>query len=378
MSEPVIRFDTVTKSFGSLAAVDGISFSAAPGETVALLGPSGCGKTTTLRLIAGFEDPDRGSIEIGGESMVGKRPYERNVGLLFQHYALFPHMTVAENIGYGLKHRHWPKAEIAARIDEMLTLVQLAGFGDRRPHQLSGGQQQRVALARVLATKPRLVLLDEPLSALDAKLREELRVELKKILASVGSTTIVVTHDQDEAMGLSDRIILMNKGRIVQQGPPGEVYSRPVNRFVAGFMGRSNWLEGTIKDTHHGTFANVVLDNGLVLTVANPGIADDAAVNVGIRPERITLGLVGDEDRVVGANQLDGHIEGAIHMGADIHYRLGSAAGSLMVVRPNSAESLFSVGDAVRVGFSSEDCLVFANTEAEVHDPIFVQKAGQQ
>lgn len=370
MSDPVIRFETVTKSFGSLAAVDGISFSAAAGETVALLGPSGCGKTTTLRLIAGFEDPDSGSIDIGGESMIGKRPYERNVGLLFQHYALFPHMTVAENIGYGLKHRHWPKAEIAARIEEMLDLVQLSGFGTRRPQQLSGGQQQRVALARVLATKPRLVLLDEPLSALDAKLREELRVELKKILNSVGSTTIVVTHDQDEAMGLADRNIVMNKGRIVQQGAPGAVYSRPANRFVAGFMGRSNWLVGTLKDTHHSSFANVVLDNGLVLTVANPGIADDAPVCVGIRPERITLGLANDEDRVVGAYQLDGQIEGAIHMGADIHYRLSSPAGSLMVVRLNSAETLFNVGDAVRVGFCSEDCLVFANIEAEGLNPV--------
>ncbi|MGV8984735.1 MAG: ABC transporter ATP-binding protein [Cypionkella sp.] len=366
MPETVIRFDTVTKRFGNLAAVDGISFSAAAGETVALLGPSGCGKTTTLRLIAGFEDPDRGSIEIGGESMVGKRPYERNVGLLFQHYALFPHMTVTENIAYGLKHRHWPKAEIAARVDEMLRLVHLSGFGARRPQQLSGGQQQRVALARVLATKPRLVLLDEPLSALDAKLREELRVELKQILAAVGSTTIVVTHDQDEAMGLADRIIVMNKGRIVQQGAPGEVYSRPANRFVAGFMGRSNWLEGTLKDPHHGSFANVMLDNGLVLTVANPGIADDAPVSVGIRPERITLGLTDDEDRVAGANQLAGRITGAIHMGADIHYRLGSSAGSLMVVRPNSAERPFSVGDVVQLGFCAEDCLVFPNTEAAV------------
>ena len=359
MTEPVIRFDTVTKSFGPLNAVDGISFSAAAGETVALLGPSGCGKTTTLRLIAGFEDPDRGAIEIAGESMVGKRPYERNVGLLFQHYALFPHMTVAENIGYGLKHRHWPKAEIAARTEEMLDLVQLAGFGARRPQQLSGGQQQRVALARVLATKPRLVLLDEPLSALDAKLREELRVELKKILAAVGSTTIVVTHDQDEAMGLADRIIVMNKGKIVQEGAPGEVYSRPATHFVAGFMGRSNWLDGTLKDTHHASFANVVLDNGLVLTVTNPGLPDDAPVSVGIRPERITLGAAG-EDQVAGANQLDGQIEGALHMGPDIHYRLSSPLGTLTVVRPNTAERPFTTGEAVRIGFCAEDCLVFA------------------
>ncbi|MEO6299146.1 MAG: ABC transporter ATP-binding protein [Paracoccaceae bacterium] len=359
MPETVIRFASVTKSFGNLAAVDGISFSAAAGETVALLGPSGCGKTTTLRLIAGFEDPDHGSIEIGGESMVGKRPYERNVGLLFQHYALFPHMTVAQNIAYGLKHRQWPKAEIAPRIEEMLRLVQLAGYGDRRPQQLSGGQQQRVALARVLATKPRLVLLDEPLSALDAKLREELRVELKEILTAVGSTTIVVTHDQDEAMGLADRIIVMNRGRIDQQGAPDEIYSKPATRFVASFMGRSNWLDGTIKDTHHGPFANVVLDNGLVLTIGNTGVEDDTQVSVGIRPERITLGHIDDDDLVVGANQFAGTIEGAIHMGAENHYRINTPVGPVMVVRPNSGERLFTTGEPIRIGFCAEDCMVY-------------------
>ncbi len=199
-SDTVIKFENVDKYYGGIKAVDGISFSAAAGETVAVLGPSGCGKTTTLRMIAGFEEPDRGTIEIGNELMIGKRPYERNVGLLFQHYALFPHMSVRENVAYGLKHRGWPKATIGARVDEMLSLVQLEGFADRRPRQMSGGQQQRVALARVLATKPKLVLLDEPLSALDAKLREELGADLKRILTSVGSTTIVVTHDQDEAM----------------------------------------------------------------------------------------------------------------------------------------------------------------------------------
>ncbi|HEX9447576.1 MAG TPA: ABC transporter ATP-binding protein, partial [Dongiaceae bacterium] len=179
--ETIIEFRNVTKRFAATAAVDQVSFRVAAGETVALLGPSGCGKTTTLRLISGFEDPDEGMIDIAGESMVGKRPYERNVGLLFQHYALFPHMTVAENVAYGLKHRRWPKAEIADRVAEMLRLVQLNGFAGRRPGQMSGGQQQRVALARTLATRPQLVLLDEPLSALDAKMREELRVELKQI-----------------------------------------------------------------------------------------------------------------------------------------------------------------------------------------------------
>ena len=260
--DPVIKFDGVGKSFGAFTAVDGISFSAAAGETVALLGPSGCGKTTTLRLIAGFEEPDKGTIEISGESMAGKRPYERNVGLLFQHYALFPHMTVQENIAYGLKHRGWPKAEIADRVAEMLRLVQLESFADRRPRQMSGGQQQRVALARVLATKPKLVLLDEPLSALDAKLREELRVELKQILTAVGSTTIVVTHDQDEAMSLADRIIVMNRGRIEQQGAPDEIYSRPATSFVATFIGRTNWFHGTISAAKPSSYAHVVTRGG--------------------------------------------------------------------------------------------------------------------
>jgi ABC-type spermidine/putrescine transport systems, ATPase components len=232
-----------------------------------LLGPSGCGKTTTLRLISGFEDPEEGVIEIAGESMVGKRPYERNVGLLFQHYALFPHMTVAENVGYGLKHRRWPKAEIGDRIAEMLRLVQLQGFDGRRPGQMSGGQQQRVALARVLATGPKLVLLDEPLSALDAKLREELRLELKQILTSVGSTTIVVTHDQDEAMSLADRIIIMNRGRIEQQGTPDEIYMRPRTAFVAAFIGRTNWFHGSIEGEPGSAFARLMTDAGTSLAV---------------------------------------------------------------------------------------------------------------
>src|SRR4029077_10294230 len=245
-SPPVIEFREVAKRFGQVAAVDGVTFTVAPGETVSLLGPSGCGKTTTLRLISGFEEPDEGSIDIEGVSMIGKRPYERNVGLLFQHYALFPHMTVAENVAYGLKHRGWPKAEIAGRVGEMLRLVQLQGFEPRRPGQLSGGQQQRVALARVLATRPQLVLLDEPLSALDAKLREELRLELKQILPAVGSTTTVATHYKAQAQSPPDRIIIMNRGRIEQQGPPDEIYMQPRSAFVAAFIGRTNWFHGRI------------------------------------------------------------------------------------------------------------------------------------
>src|SRR6266568_8679295 len=264
MPEPVIQFRNVIKRFGATTAVDDVTFAVGAGETVSLLGPSGCGKTTTLRLISGFEEPDGGVIEIVGESMVGKRPYERNVGLLFQHYALFPHMTVAENVAYGLKHRRWPRAEIPDRVREMLRLVQLQGFEERRPGQMSGGQQQRVALARVLATRPKLVLLDEPLSALDAKLREELRLELKQILTAVGSPTIVVTHDQDEAMSLADRIIVMNRGRIEQVGTPDEIYARPRTAFVAGFIGRTNWFHGRLEQPAAGASARLTTESGTV------------------------------------------------------------------------------------------------------------------
>lgn len=363
-NEVVLKFDNVAKSFGGVHAVSGLSFSAVSGETLAILGPSGCGKTTTLRLIAGFEEPDTGTVAIGNESMIGKRPYERNVGLLFQHYALFPHMSVRENVAYGLKYRKWPKAEIASRVDEMLRLVQLEDFGDRRPRQLSGGQQQRVALARVLATKPKLVLLDEPLSALDAKLREELGAELKRILTDVGSTTIVVTHDQDEAMSLADRIIVMNRGGIDQQGSPSDIYSRPETRFVATFIGRSNWIGGTIKVTNPSDFANVVMESGAVLTVGNPGLGDNVAVNVGIRPERITIAGAAKNKRMAGANQFPATIVNAISMGAENHYHVSCSIGTLMVVEPGGLAMSFSRGDQVKIGFRAEDCVLFPGSGA--------------
>ncbi len=362
-TDPVIKFTDVHKSYGTVRAVDGISFSASAGETVAVLGPSGCGKTTTLRMIAGFEEPDRGTIEIGGESMTGKRPYERNVGLLFQHYALFPHMTVRDNIAFGLKHRQWPKATLTQRVDEMLNLMQLEGFADRWPRQLSGGQQQRVALARVLATKPKLVLLDEPLSALDAKLREELGADLKRILTSVGSTTIVVTHDQNEAMSLSDRIIVMNRGGIDQVGSPSEIYARPKSRFVANFIGRSNWLTGTAKTANGRASVNVILEDGTVLTTdaagVPQGVLDGAQVYVGIRPERLKLLPEAKRKALVGANQFIGKITNAVHMGAEIHYTVSCALGPLMAVSPSDGGTPFVLGETVGISFSSGDCVLF-------------------
>ena len=362
--ETIIEFRNVTKRFGAAAAVDQVSFTVAAGETVALLGPSGCGKTTTLRLISGFEDPDEGMIEIAGVSMVGKRPYERNVGLLFQHYALFPHMTVAENVAYGLKHRHWPKAEIGDRVAEMLRLVQLNGFEGRRPGQMSGGQQQRVALARTLATRPQLVLLDEPLSALDAKMREELRIELKQILTAVGSTTIVVTHDQDEAMSLADRIIVMNKGRIEQQGVPDEIYMQPKTTFVAGFIGRTNWFRGSLSAQPHNSYAQFTTVAGAVLSVRLPAAPPHGTFDICIRPERMMVAGAESRAERAGDNVLPGRIADVVNMGAEIHYIVDGADGRLMVVEPNRQGPRARAGDQVLLQFNAEDCMVLPQAVA--------------
>ena len=291
MNQPssAIRFTEVSKSFGNVLAVDRVSFDVPRGRIACLLGPSGCGKTTTLRLIAGFELVDSGEISIAGRTMNLERPHERNIGLLFQDYALFPHMTVLGNVCYGLKYRGFPKECMAARAEEMLRLVKLTGFERRYPGQLSGGQQQRVALARALATDPELLLLDEPLSALDAKLRDQLRVELKDILAEVGKTTIVVTHDQEEAMSLADSIIVMDGGRISQEGTPRDIYTRPANQFVAGFVGRSNWMPGTIIEELADGVVSVRLGDGGQVRARRAGDWRGADCNLFVRPEHLTL-----------------------------------------------------------------------------------------
>ena len=358
LAEPVVVFRDVVKRFGAMTAVDNVTFTVAAGETVSLLGPSGCGKTTTLRLVSGFEEPDAGIIEIAGESMIGKRPYERNVGLLFQHYALFPHMTVAENVAYGLKHRHWPKAEIGDRVGEMLRLVRLQGLEGRRPGQLSGGQQQRVALARVLATKPKLVLLDEPLSALDAKLREELGLELKQILTAVGSTTIVVTHDQDEAMSLADRIIVMNRGRIEQLGAPDEIYMRPRSIFVASFIGRTNWFRGRVTGAEDDSLCRFVTEAGTAFAVRKPGPGATGDWQACVRPERIMIARQQDMSGETVRNALDGEVIGVVNMGSEFHYVSETVEGRITVVEPNREGPRVRAGDRVRLTFRAEDCVL--------------------
>src|SRR5882724_10489595 len=236
----------VSKRFGAAAAVDDVSLTIEEGELFALLGPSGCGKTTLLRMVAGLETPDRGRVIIDGVDVTALPPYARPVNMVFQSYALFPHMDVAANIAFGLRQERMDRRGIAAHVGDMLALVQMSDYGGRRPHELSGGQRQRVALARALAKMPKLLLLDEPLAALDRKLREETRLELTSIQQRVGTTFLVVTHDQEEALGLASRIAVMNQGRLVQIGPPAEIYERPASRFVAGFVGAVNLLEGTL------------------------------------------------------------------------------------------------------------------------------------
>jgi len=351
----------ISKSFGRIVAVDDISFSVAHGQIVALLGPSGCGKTTTLRLVAGFETPDRGDIRIQGASMRELRPYERNIGLLFQHYALFPHMTVEQNIAFGLRHRGAGRAEVTRAVAAMLELVQLQGYEKRRPDELSGGQQQRVALARALAVKPHVMLLDEPLSALDAKLRLELRFELKKILTDVAMTTVVVTHDQDEAMSLADHVVVMNAGRIIQQGPPAEIYGRPRSRFVAEFVGRSNSFRGRVGAERKEGICAFAIAGGPEICVSKPADSVTGSnAEVCIRPERIRM-QCGDpaNDVLAGANVLRGTLRDISPLGANISYLVELPFGTRVeVADKNTGQSPYKPGDLVTLQFFPEDCIV--------------------
>jgi len=338
-----------TRDYGAVRAVDGLDLQVREGEFLSLLGPSGCGKTTTLALIAGFVPPTAGQVLIDGEDVTGRPAHRRGLGVVFQSYALFPHLTVFENVAFGLRERRVPAAEIARRVAEALTLVRLEGQGRQRPAALSGGMQQRVALARALVYRPRVLLLDEPLAALDRKLREQMRDELRAIQRSVGITTIFVTHDQAEALGLSDRIAVMNRGRIEQLGPPREVYERPATRFVADFIGASTVLRGRAVGADR-----VALGAGPAVRVAGPrALPAGAEVELAIRPERIGLAPG------PGDNVLDARVETLVYQGAltEVTARLPDGQRVLaFVVEP--APAPLAPGQAVRLRLPPEAFMV--------------------
>jgi len=356
-ARPDLRLIEVTRRYGPVTAVDRVSLDVARGEFVTLLGPSGCGKTTLLKCIAGFLAPSGGQVVLRDEVMNDVLPHLRNIGIVFQHYALFPHMTVADNIAFGLRMRKRPRAEIARRVAEMLRLVRLPGFDRRYPHQLSGGQQQRVALARVLAVEPVLLLLDEPFGALDKKLRVEMQIEVKQLVTLLGMTTIFVTHDQEEAMRMSDRVAVMNGGRIVQCDTPAEIYDHPRDLFVADFIGSSNLLEARIADGHGGRrrveVAGVLLDLPASAISARPGEVTLAMV----RPDNLTLSDMAPADHPAWM----GVVSFALHAGSVMEYEVVvNEACRLRVSRPRrQAENtqVWSKGDRVAVSVVALDAV---------------------
>jgi len=348
-----VRLENVVKRFGDeVIAVDGVSVEIPHGSFFALLGPSGCGKTTTLRMIGGFEEPTEGSIYLGDIDVVGLPPYKRNVNTVFQSYALFPHMTIGENVAFGLERRKVDKKEIKGRVLEILELVDLKGRENGKPKQLSGGQQQRVALARALVNTPRVLLLDEPLGALDLKLRKQMQLELKRIQAEVGITFVHVTHDQEEAMTMADTIAVMNQGKIEQLGTPTELYERPKTTFVANFLGTSNLLDGTVEGP--GT---VRLADGTLVQVDTAG--SSGHVSIGVRPEKVSLGDA-------HPNTLSGKVKESAYIGVATQVVVTTAVGDVSVFHQNSeaGELIPAPGDNVTVSWRADSGFVVNKREA--------------
>ena len=347
-----LELEGLTKRYNEFHAVKDVDLDVPEGEFLVLLGPSGCGKTTTLRMIAGFIDPSEGNIRIGGRDVTQLPPWKRNTGLVFQNYALFPHMTVAQNVGFGLEMRGIGKAELAEKVAEALSLVQLGHLADRYPRQMSGGQQQRVALARALVFRPDVLLLDEPLSNLDAKLRHEVRVEIRALQQRLGITALMVTHDQEEALTMADRLVVMSEGQVRQVGTQRDLYERPANRFVAGFVGRSSFLEGVPKD------GRIVTEGGLAVKTARP--VEGPAV-MALRPERLTVSAQPLPDHL---NALPGKVEFVSYMGGlvDLHIRLSPSDLVIAQVSNRDGTSIPDVGDAVFVNWG--EALVFPAGDA--------------
>jgi putrescine transport system ATP-binding protein len=351
---PMVRFAGVTKRFGTFTAVDDVSLDIAAGEFVALLGPSGCGKTTLLRMLAGFETPDQGAVFLDGQNTAGIPPYERPVNMMFQSYALFPHLTVAGNIAFGLRQESWPKSAIDTRVAEMLALVKLETFGHRKPHQLSGGQRQRVALARALAKSPKVFLLDEPLGALDKKLRDETQFELMALQKRLGLTFIIVTHDQEEAMTMAGRIGVMHEGKLVQVGTPAEIYEDPKTRWVAEFIGEVNLFEGPIS-SHRGDLAAIDTRAGRLVVTRKDGFDDGDVVSVAIRPEKIEIAREAVADAM---NMLHGHVVDIAYLGDLSVYKIRDQHGLILKAsvanKDRHASGLLQRGDEAWLTFAPE------------------------
>jgi spermidine/putrescine transport system ATP-binding protein len=326
-----VRLDRVSKLFGDAAAVDDLSLDIQEGEFFSMLGPSGCGKTTTLRMIGGFEEPTYGTVYLGGRDVTTLPPYKRDVNTVFQSYALFPHLNVYENIAFGLRRKKVDKGDIDKRVRDAMTLVDLVGFESRKPPQLSGGQQQRVALARALVNHPKVLLLDEPLGALDMKLRKQMQLELKSIQQEVGITFIYVTHDQEEAMTMSDRLAVMRHGKIDQIGPPEAVYETPATEFVAGFLGASNMLDGEVKEANNGR-TTIALSTGGTVTTDTSGVpAGISAVRVGVRPEKITI-VPDDGNAPADRNTVTGLLRMSTYIGVNYQYKVEGPGGHELTV----------------------------------------------
>ena len=354
MTQPIISIRNLTKRFGNVMAVDAVSFDIQPNEFFALLGPSGCGKTTLLRMLAGLERPSAGEIVIDGQDMAYTPPNRRPVNMVFQSYAVFPHMTVEQNVAYGLKVVGTPRAEIAVRVEEALSMVQLAALAGRRPDQLSGGQRQRVALARALVKRPKVLLLDEPLSALDAKLRDQMRLELTRLQQSVGITFIIVTHDQDEALSMADRIAVMDQGRISQIASPAELYERPVSRFVADFIGKVNLIEAEVVGTADGALVCETRGLGRLTLPHRSHAAGE--VTIAVRPEKLTLSP--RQPPEAGLISVRGKVLDVAYYGDTSHVSLATASGLELVANVQNRGAGAVQGEDLWVSWAPDDTQV--------------------
>jgi spermidine/putrescine ABC transporter ATP-binding subunit len=362
MADITVELTGISKYFGDVLAVDRIDLAVATGEFLTLLGPSGCGKTTTLNLIAGFLMPEEGTIRLAGRAVDRLPSFRRDIGIVFQDYALFPHMSVAENVAFGLKMRRVARPEIARRVAEALDLVHLTGFGDRRPMALSGGQRQRVALARALVIQPTVLLLDEPLSNLDLKLREEMRLEITTLQRRLGITMVMVTHDQGEALAVSDRIAIMNKGRIEQLGDAHGVYDNPGSRFVADFIGQTNFLPGMAQEpVAAGCFVIVTAEAGELRLLAPKALARGAAVEIAVRPERLRF----MSEPVPDALNLTGSVLRHVYLGnhTETHVRTQTGTPCVVQTANDGSVRLPAAGDTVRLAAALFDCRVFETGE---------------